>query len=212
VKRGSRRRAFEKAHEKPEKAFPCLACLLACGLLMGCHSGPSFTDDGAYRAIERDAQRAEAGLAVTGADIAAGAERADSRAERVKSELDSLGAAISGSGLGDAEKGALSRQVAAAQEEAAALRYETGRLREGAARLNEQLAEEREIRAALSEEHGRREAAGAEVKEDLAATKGRLAKASGQRNLAVAIAAALALAIIGYIAFRVSRTFRVAPV
>jgi regulator of replication initiation timing len=185
---------------------------LACCLYMGCHSGPSFTDDAAYRAIEREADRNSAELAITGADIAAGVERVDSRAERVASELDSLGAAIGGSGLDDAEKSALLRQVAAAQEEAATLRCEAGRLREDTGHLNEQLAEQREIRAALSEEHDKREAVAAVVKEDLTVAKEKLAKVSGQWNLAVAIAAALALAIIGYIVIRVLRFLRVIPV
>jgi chromosome segregation ATPase len=179
---------------------------------LGCRSGPSISDDSAYRAIERDADRNSADLAITGANIAARAERIDTQAERVAAELDSLGAAISGSTLGDPEKGALLGRVAAAQDEAAALHGEAGRLREDAGRLSAQLAEQRNINAALSEEHDRREAASAEVKEDLAVTKEKLAKVSGQRNLAVAIATALALAIIGYIVIRVLRFLRVIPV
>jgi chromosome segregation ATPase len=185
---------------------------LGTGLYMGCHTGPAFYDDSSYRAIEREADRNSAELAITGADIAVRAERIDNHAERVKSELDSLGAVIGGSGLTDPEKGALLRQVAVAQNENAALQGEVGTLREDAGRLNAQLAEEREIRAALSDEHDRREAAVAEVKEDLAVAKEKLAKVSGQRNLAMAIAAALALAVIGYIVIRVLRFFRVIPV
>jgi chromosome segregation ATPase len=179
---------------------------------MGCHSGPVFTDDAAYRAIEREADRNDAELAVTGADIAAGVERVDGRAERIQTGLENLEAAIGGSTLGDAEKSTLLGQVAIAREEAATMRGEIGVLREDAGRLNTRLAEQRDINAALSEEHGRREAAAAAVKEDLTVAKEKLAKVSGQRNLAVAIAAALALAIIGYIVIRVLRFLRVIPV
>jgi hypothetical protein len=134
---------------------------LGAGLYMGCHSGPSYREDSGCRAIEREADRNSADLVITGANIAAGVERIDSRAERVKSGPDGIGAAILDSGLGDVEKSAPLCQVAVAQEEAAAMRCEAGRLSEDTGRLNEQLAEEREIRAALSEEHDRREAASA---------------------------------------------------
>jgi chromosome segregation ATPase len=116
--------------------------------------------------------------------------------------LDSLGAAILDSGLGAAEKSPLLYQVAAAQEETAAMRGEADRLREDAGRLNNQLAEQRELNAALSAEHDRREAAGAEVKVELEDTKKKLAKVKGQRNLYLALLIVVCLGILGYIAFR----------
>jgi predicted nucleic acid-binding Zn-ribbon protein len=192
--------------------FFLIVIFLSAGLYLGCHSGPAFTDDSAYRAIEREADRNSAELAVTGTDIASGVERIDSHAERVESGLDSLGTVILDSGLGDAEKSALLRQVAAAQREAGALRDEVGILREDAGRLNNQLAEQREISSALSVEHDKREAAAAAVRGELADTREKLVKVSGQRSLAVVIAAALALAIIGYIVIRVLRFLRIIPV
>jgi uncharacterized protein HemX len=78
--------------------------------------------------------------------------------------------------------------------------------------LNVQLARQREINAALSGEHDKREAAGAEVKEELTETKEKLAKAGGQRNLFLAIMIALALAIVGFIVIRVLRFLRIIPV
>jgi chromosome segregation ATPase len=195
-----------------QNLLSCLAIWLACGLFTGCHSGPAFTDDTSYRVIEREADRNSAELAITGAAIAADAERIEGHAARVASELDGLEAAIDGSSLGDTEKGPLLLRAATAQAEAVALAGEVVALRKDAALLNEQLAEEREIRAALSREHDRREAAAAEVKEDLAVAKEKLAKVSGQRNLAVVIAAVLALAIIGHIVIRVLRFFRVIPI
>jgi hypothetical protein len=135
---------------------------------MGCHSRPAFTDDGAYRAIEREADRNDAGLAATAADIASGIERIDGWAERVQSELDNLETAVRDSALADTEKETLLRRIAAAQEENAALRGEAGRLRGDSGSLTALLAEEREIRAALSEEHGRREAAAVERETALA--------------------------------------------
>jgi chromosome segregation ATPase len=182
------------------------------GLYMGCHSGPSFHDDTAYRAIEREADRNSVELAITGADIAAEVERIDRQADRITGELAGIGTAIGNSGLADTEKGDLLRRVSAAQNEAGILRGQVETLQGDVDRLNLQLVRQRDIEAALSEEHGRREVAGAEVKEDLAATKEKLAKVSGQRNLAVAIAAALALAIIGVVVIRVLRFFRIIPV
>ena len=179
---------------------------------MGCHSGPAFTGDTAYRAIEREADRNSASLAVTGAGIAAGVERIDGHAERVELELDNLETAIRDSGLADTEKSALLRQAAAAQGETTALRGEVGILRGDTGRLNEQLAEQRNIAAAFSEEHDKREAAGAAVKAELADTKEKLAKAGGQRNLFLAIMIALALAIVGFIVIRVLRFLRIIPV
>jgi chromosome segregation ATPase len=195
-----------------QNLLPFLACWLVCGLFAGCHSGPVFTDDAAYRVIEREANRNSADLAVTGSAIAADAERIEGHAARVVSELDSLEAAIDGSSLGDAEKGPLLLRTATAQAEAAAVADDAAALRKEAALLNGQLAEEREINAALSADHDRRETAAAEVKEDLAVAKEKLAKVSGQRNLAVVIAAALALAIIGHIVIRVLRFLRIIPV
>jgi hypothetical protein len=196
---------------KPRLFFIALAGL-ACGLYSGCHSGPIFTDDAAYRSIERDADRNSAELAVTGADIAAGVERIEGRAERVKSELDSLGAAIGGSGLTDPEKGALLRQVAIAQEENAALRGEVGRLREDTVRLNARLTEQREISAVLSGEHDRLEAVAAAVQIELGNTKEELAKVKGQRNLYLAILIAVCVGVLGYIAFRALQFLRIIPV
>jgi hypothetical protein len=164
-----------------------------------------YTDDSAYRAIERNAERNRADLAVTGADLAAGAERVADYSARVVEELDSLGAAIAGSGLGEQKKGAILHQVAMAQEEAAALQYEVDALRRDAGRLNSQLAEQRGIGATLSAEHDRREAAAAADSEELAATREKLVKVSGQRNLAVVIVIAMVLAILGAIALRVFR-------
>jgi chromosome segregation ATPase len=191
--------------------FFLVVVFLSAGLYLGCHSGPSYHDDSGYRAIEREADRNNVELTVTGVDIAADVERLDSHAERVKSELDGLGVVILDSNLEDAEKSALFHQVAVAQREAEALRDEVGILREDAGRLNAQLAEQREISAALSDKHDKREAAGAEVKAELAVTKEKLVKVSGQRNLAVAVAIALALAIIGFIVIRVLRFLRIIP-
>jgi beta-glucosidase-like glycosyl hydrolase len=179
---------------------------------MGCHSGPVFTDDAAYRAIERDARQVGSELALTGADIAVGVERIDRQADRVISELESLETAIGGSGLESSEKEPLLLHVAAAQKETAALRGEVTVLRKDAGRLNDQLAEERKISAALSEEHDRREAAGAAVKAELEGKKEELAKVKGQRNLYLAILIAVCLGVLCYIAFRVLRFLRIIPV
>jgi predicted nucleic acid-binding Zn-ribbon protein len=195
---------------KPHLLFIAFTWLV-CGLYLGCHSGPVFTDDTAYRAIEREADRNSAELAVTGADIAAGVERIDGRAERVESELDSLGAAILDSGLEDAEKSTLLRQVATAQREAGALRDEVGILREDAGRLNNQLAEQREISAALSAEHNKREAAAAAVRTELEGTKEELAKVKGQRNVYLVFLIAVCIGILGYIAFKVCRFLKIIP-
>jgi chromosome segregation ATPase len=179
---------------------------------LGCHSGPVFTDDSVYRAIEREADGNSTELAVTGSDIAAGVERIDGRVERVKSELDGIGAAIGGAALSGEEKDILLSRVAAAQKETAALRGEAATLREDAGRLNGLLTEQRKISAALSVEHDRREAAGAAVKTELEGTKEELAKAKGQRNLYLVIIIAVCLGILGYIAFRVLRFLRIIPV
>jgi hypothetical protein len=179
---------------------------------MGCLSGPAFTDDTAYRAVEREADRNSVELAITGADIAAGVDRIDGHATRIVGELSGVETAISGSSLGEAGKSTLLHQVSVAQAEASALVEQVVNTRADVEQLNVQLARQREINAALSEEHGKRESAGAEVKEALAATKEKLAEVSGQRNLAVVIAAALALAIIGYVVIRVLRFLRIIPV
>jgi hypothetical protein len=178
---------------------------LSSAFYLGCHTGPSYREDSEYRAIERKADRNSIDLALTGSDIAAGVERIDGQTARVKSELDGIGAAILDSSLGDMEKGALLRQVAAAQKETAALRCEVTTLRKDAGRLNDQLVEQREINAALSAEHDRREAASAEVKAELA-------KVKGQRNLYLVILIAVCLGILGCIAFRVLRFLRIIPI
>ena len=195
-----------------QKIFFIPVAYLVALFCVGCHTGPSFRDDSAYRAIEREADRNSAELAVTGAGIAAGVERVDSHAERVESELDSLGVAIGGSSLGDVEKSALLRRVAVAQEEAAALRGEVGILREDTGRLNAQLAEQREISAALSAEHDKREAAASAVRIELEATKEELAEVKGRRNLYLVILIAVCTGILGYAAFRVLRFLRVIQV
>jgi predicted nucleic acid-binding Zn-ribbon protein len=179
---------------------------------LGCHSGPSYRDDTDYRAIEREADRSNIELAITGADLASGVERIDNHAEKVKSELDNLGAAIIDSGLEDAEKRALLHQVATAQEETRDLRGEVDMLRKDTGRLNDQLAEQRGINAALSAEHDKREAAGAAVKEELEGKKEELAKVKGQRNLYLAILIAVIIGVLSIIALRVLRFLRIIPV
>jgi hypothetical protein len=146
-------------------------------------------------------------LAVTGAAIAADAERIEAHAARVVSELDGLEAAIVGSSLGNAEKGTLLLRAATAQAEAAALAGEVVALRKDAALLNGQLAKEREINAALSAEHDRREAAGAAAWEELEGVKGQLAKARRQLSLC----ATLLVAALGWLVFRLLRLLRVIP-
>ena len=194
--------------------FFTTAIFLGFGLYMGCHSGPPHqtASDAGYRAIERDADRNSADLAVTGANIAAGVERIDSHAGRVASELDSLGAAISGSSLGDMEKSALLRQVAVAREEAAALRSEADILRRDTGRLNTQLAEQREISVALSAEHDKREVAAAAVRIELEGTKEELAKAEGQRNAfrAILITAGVVAAL--FMVFKALRAIKIVPI
>jgi chromosome segregation ATPase len=194
------------------RVLVAVAGVLALGFCVGCAAGPSYRGDTNYRAIERDADRNSAGLSATGAAIATDVERIAGHAARVVSELGGLEAAILDSSLGATEKGPLLLRAETAKEEATALASEVATLRENAGRLNDQLVEEREINAALSREHDKREAAAAEVKKDLAVAREKLAKVSGQRNLAVVIAAALALAIIGYIVIRVLRFLRVIPV
>jgi hypothetical protein len=119
---------------------------LACGLYMGCHSGPSFTDDTAYRAIEREADRNSTELALTGADIAAHVERIDDRAARVQSELINLKTGIGESTLPGDEKSALLLHTSRAREESGALIQEVSQLRENTRRLNDQLVEQRKKR------------------------------------------------------------------
>jgi chromosome segregation ATPase len=192
--------------------FFAVVIILYLGLSMGCLSGPSFNDDSGYRAIEREADRNSVALAVTGADIAARVERIDRQENRVRSALDSLEDTLEGADIAAPEKDTLYQRLTAVRAEDEALSGEIQWLREDTGRLNEQLAEQREINAAMAEEHDRREAAGAAVKEELAATKEKLMKVSGQRNLAVMIAAVLALAVIGYTVIRVLRFLRVIPV
>jgi hypothetical protein len=149
---------------------------------------------------------------VTGAEIAAGVGRIGRQADRTAEELSGLEGMIRGSSLGEADKSALLRHVSAAQAEAGVLAGEVARTGTDVERLNAQLARQREISAALSEEHDRREADGAAVKEELAVTKEKLAKTAGQRDLAIAVAAALALGVIGYAAIRVLRFLKIIPV
>jgi chromosome segregation ATPase len=192
--------------------FFAAVIILYLGLSMGCLSGPSFSDDSAYRAIEREADRNSIDLAVTGAEITARVERIDRQETRVQAALDSLQAALEGADIAAPEKDTLYSRLTAVRAEDEALSGEIRGLREDAGRLNEQLAEQREINTAMAEEHDRREAAGAAVKEELAVTKEQLVKVSGQRNLTVVIAAALALAVIGYAAIRVLRFLKIIPV
>jgi hypothetical protein len=197
--------------QSKQKIFFILAVGLVACLSLGCRSGPAHTDDSAYRSIERDAERNSADLAVTGAGIAAGVERAAGHAAQVASELDSLGTAIEGSSLGAPEKGALLHQVAVAQGEAAALRGEVGMLRLDAGRLNSQLEEQRDISAALSEEHDRREARAAALEADLAEKaleSERYQSVAWVRLMAIL---ALGLVVVGYIAFRVCRFLKIIP-
>jgi chromosome segregation ATPase len=168
---------------------------------VGCAAGPSYRGDTEYRAIEREANRNSAELAVTGAAIAADTERIAGHAARVVSELDGLEAAIGGSSLAEAEKEPLLLRAEATQAEAAALAVEAAALRKDAALLNDQLAKEREINAALSAEHDRREAAVAAVQEELEGVKGQLATVKQQRNLCFA----LLLAALGWVVFRLLR-------
>jgi hypothetical protein len=175
-------------------------CWFIVSLCLGCRSGPAYVNGSAYRSIERDADRNSADLAITGAGIAARAERIDTQAERVAAELDGLGAAISRSTLGDPEKGALLRQVATAQDEAAALRGEAGRLREDARQLNAQLEGQRTISAALAAEHDRLAA-------EAAAQEAKRHKAAARLRLAITII--LIVTIIGYVTLREFRLLRV---
>ncbi|MDR0586031.1 MAG: hypothetical protein LBG26_02205 [Treponema sp.] len=186
-------------------------CLVAL-FCVGCHTGPSFHDDSEYRSVERDAKQAGTEIAITGTAIAADVDLVDEQAGRIVKELAGVETAISGSGLGEVEKSALLRQVSVAQAEAGVLAEQAAVTRVDVERLNVQLARQREINAALSGEHDKREAAGAEVKEELTETKEKLAKAGGQRNLFLAIMIALALAIVGFIVIRVLRFLRIIPV
>jgi chromosome segregation ATPase len=198
-------------HRKP--VFFLAVVFLGIALATGCHSGPSYqtSGDADYRALEREGDRNSTGLAVTGAHIAADVERIDERAVRIRIELDSLETVIESMDLAASEKDALLSQVAVVRIEDTALAGEITGLRNDTERLNEQLKEQREINAALSAEHDRREAAGGEIKEELAATREKLAKVSGRRNLYLAIMIALALAIIGYIVIRVLRFLKIIP-
>jgi hypothetical protein len=156
-------------------------------VVAGCQSRPLFRADAVYRSIEREANQTETELAITGADIAGGAERLEHQATRVISGLDSLGVAIGGSCLEDGEKEALLHQVAVVQQEAETLREQVGVLRKDAGRLNEHLAEQREINATLSVEHDNREVAGAVVEAELESMKEELVKVKGQRNLCLTL-------------------------
>jgi hypothetical protein len=192
-----------------------LSCYFLIGALavvcLGCRGGPAFNDDSAYRALEREADRNSADLAVTGSNLEAGAERAAGHAERVASELDSLGASIAGSRLEDPEKGALLRQVAVAQGDAEALRGEVNALRINAGLLNKQLAEQREISAARSEEHDRREAAAAALESELATKTLEAEEYKGRGNSRLVIIIALAGSWALYIAYRVCKFLKIIP-
>jgi hypothetical protein len=168
-----------------------------------------YTDDSAYRAIERESQRGDAELAVTSANIAAGVDRIDRQAVRIVDELSDVETVISGSSLGEAEKSAILRQVSVAQTEAGVLTEQVVSTRADVEQLNVQLAQQREINSELSAEHNRREAAAAAVRGELVDTREKLVKVSGQRSVAMVIAAALALAIIGFIVIRVLRLLRI---
>jgi chromosome segregation ATPase len=198
--------------QRKSGSFFLAGIFLCVGLYMGCHTEPSFRDDSKYRAIERDASRNGAGLAVTAADITAGVERIDGRAEQVQLELDNLETAVRDSALADMEKELLLRRIAVAQEENAALRGEADRLRGDACRLNALLAEERKILAALSEEHDRREAAAAETAAELESRKRELATVKGRRNVYLALLIAVCVCVFGYSVFRALRFFRVIQV
>ena len=195
----------------------CFAAVVFLGLdlflSMGCRSEPPYqaAGDTDYRAIEREAERNSSGLALTGAHIAADAGRIDERAARMRTELDSLEAVIESTDLAAPEKDVLLHRVAVIRTEDQALAEDITGLRKNTEQLNGQLKEQREINAALSIEHDKREAAGTEVKEELTVTREKLAKVSGQRNLALAIAIALALTILGAVAIRVLRVLRIIP-
>ncbi|MHB9292512.1 hypothetical protein Holit_01610 [Hollandina sp. SP2] len=111
----------------------------------------------------------------------------------------------------DSEKEALLHQVTEVQEAAVALSLEANILRKDAGRLNDQLAEQRELNAALSVEHDKREVAGAAVEEELEGMKEELAKVKGQRNLCLVILIAIFIGALGYIGFRVLRLLRIIP-
>jgi chromosome segregation ATPase len=198
--------------QRKQGLFFYSVCWLACGLYMGCHSGPVYTDDSAYRAIERESQRRDTELAVTGSNIAAGVDQIDRQAGRIVEELSDVETAISGSSLGEAEKNALLRQVSVAQAEAGELTEQVTSTRADVEQLNVQLAQQREINTELSAEHNRREAAAAVIMGELVDTREKLVRVSGQRNVAMVITVALALAIIGFIVIRVLRFLRIIPV
>ena len=179
---------------------------------MGCRSGPVRLDDAAYRAIEREADRNASALAVTGAGIAAGVERIDGLAARVQSELDGLETAVGASTLPEEEKSALLLHASIAREEAGEMLHEVSVLRKDTGRLTERLAEQREIGAALSEEHDKREAAAGAVRLKLDAAKEELAKVKGRCVLYLAILIAVCIGVLGYIAFRALRFLRIIPV
>jgi hypothetical protein len=197
--------------QSKQKIFFILVIGLVACLSLGCRSGPAHTDDSAYRSIERDAERNRADLTVTGAGIAAGVERAAGHAAQVASELDSLGTAIEGSNLGAPEKGALLRQVAVAQGEAAALQGEVDMLRLDAGLLNSQLEEQRDISAALSAEHDRREAMAAALEADLAEKALESERYQSVARVRLMAILALGLVVVGYIAFRVCRFLKIIP-
>jgi Skp family chaperone for outer membrane proteins len=97
-------------------------------------------------------------------------------------------------------------------EEGAALAGQAAATMADAGLLASQLGRQREISAALSAEHDRRDAEAAALEAELADTRERLAKTAGQRNLFLAVIIALGLAVAGYAAIRVLRFLRVIPV
>lgn len=194
------------------RLFSYLVFGLIVGLFMGCSTGPSFQDDSAYRATEREIQRTGAELAITGADISAGVDQIDQQASRVTEGLASIEAGITASSMGVDEKGIVLRQVAVTQGDAGILSEQVKTLHGDVDRLNAQLAHQRELGAALSEEHYKREAEGAKVKSELEEAHVKLAKTTGQRNLYLAIMIALAVGILAFIAIKVLRFLRVIPV
>lgn len=171
----------------------------------GCSSGPSFHNDSSYRSIERERQQGETELAVIGSSIAAEVDQIDHQAGRIVEKLSGVEAEITGSSLEDVEKIPLLRQVAEVQKESLILGEQVNNLRTDTELLNIQLAHQREINTALSAEHDRREAASAEVKEELSTTRENLKKVSSQRNIASVLAIVLAMVIIGAIVIRMFR-------
>jgi hypothetical protein len=182
---------------------------LVCSLYLGCHSGPVFTDDAAYRDIERDARQTESALAVTAAGITAGLTEAVGNGRGVQAGLEDLETVIAKTDMAEDDKTGLLNLASGALAGARELNSRLDKLQEYAGDLNGQLAEQRQISAALSAEHDRREAAGAAVKAELAGKKEELAMVKGQRNLYLAILIAVCISVLAYIAFQILRFLRI---